>query len=819
MRRRFLSACLLIAAIFGCGGPATQTPVKARRPTGPVPYVIVEREGDPATALAATVLTAGIAPDARASVALAALLETRLAGHWAGSTFVPSGDGFRVEGVIDEHDATTVAAALRTALLTPANAAELPLIKKKLDALAHRPLPIPASSSPDSIGAVAEVARCEATPFSAATPADPNLAIDAVEAWRRAAVGEGRLAFAIVGNAAVATSAADALGAGRWPKAVPLVESPPQTSDEGAAIVEASPGIPAGTARVTIAFRAAHASPVALAAVELANPESALASRLSALAGAHSVAQITDVTATAHPFGGCLSLTLDVTGSRFSDDPAAAAGHVAEVVALARQEVSLLLASSSKSAAIAHSGDAREAAALASWWALVRDDEPSSDRVAVVVRTPPTRETQMGAHAPGGPSASDALKSALEAAKTSAKSPVVESRVRVERGQDELWVLLASPCGTSSERSGDAGISATFLVAAASAGSARIGSDVVLEPWFSPDGVGLVAHGVARAGEDPIAHARRIAGAAARYFAAEPIDAATLSVARGSLLERAESSDAREMAALANALFPDHPSWLDPRGTADALARSSNGAVLARADDLRRGPLRVAVLANTSGEQGSAAVEAADRWIARRSSGIRACGAPPSPSAARVGTYAIDAAGRPAETELALRLPHDDAAARALASWWVSILEGDDGMLATALGSTGLARSWDARLVGPAHDSAFVVRIVSSDAALDNAVAQTRALFDRIRGGALAPDELTRAGARRARYELSSSLDPRARLVVTWRGENSKTAPPTIDALKNFATSFFHDDALVIVAARPPRLEDPNADANHEKSR
>ncbi|MEO7110111.1 MAG: hypothetical protein ABI183_06710 [Polyangiaceae bacterium] len=823
MRSRFSGAkavCSFAAVLLlsgGCGGPGAQTPAAARRPTGPVPYVIVERDGDPATALSATVLTAGITPDARASVALSALLESRLASKWPGASFIPSADGFRIERVIDDHDAAAAGAALRAALLAPATASELPLIKKKLDALAHRPLPIPASSSPDAIGAVAEVARCEATPFSAST-SEQNISAALVEAWRRAAVGEGRLAFAIVGNGATAMAAANALNAAPWPKAAALVESAPQTSDDGAAIVDASPGIPAGTARVTIAFRTARATPAVEAATDLANPESALASRLAALGGARSVAQITDVTATAHPFGGCLSLTLDVTGARFSDDPITAAGRVAEVVALARQEVTLLLTAASAHSSVratAHSGDARDAAALASWWALVRDDAPANDRIAVVVRTPPSREAAASARAPTAASpASDALKNALNAAETAWKSPVVESRVRVEHGQDELWVLVASPCGTSAERSTDAGLSATFLVAAASAGSTRVGRDVVLEPWFSADGVGLVAHGAARAGETPIAHAQRIADAAARYFAAEPIDSATLSVARGSLLERAESSDAKEMAVLANAVFPDHPSWLDPRGTADALARSSNGAVLARADDLRRGPLRVAVLANKNTEQASAAVEAADRWIARKFSGIRMCGASPAPAIARVGTYAFDAAGRPAEAELALRLPHDDAQSRALAAWWVSILEGTDGLLATALGSTGLARSWDARLVGPDRDSALVVRIVSSDAALDPAVAQTRALFDRIRGGALTADEVARAAERKSHDELSSSLDPRARLVATWRGASTKNAVPTLDALRTFASSFFHDDAWVILAARPARLDE----ASHEKT-
>ena len=813
-------ATLAFVALAACGGAAAHAPSLQARPLGPVPCVVIAREGDPATALAATIFTSGLDTDARPAVALAALLEMRLAPKWAGASFIPSGDGFRIVGVVGEGDADATATALRSALLSPVSAAELPRIQKRLDALAHRPLPTPSGASADAKGAVAEIARCDGSPFSAVN--SPVVSFDKVESWRRAAIGEGRLAFAVVGSERIAALVSDALARGpKWPLAAPLAPSAPQAPDESAAIVEAAPGIAPGMTRVTVAFRGARPSAAVAAAAELANPGSALASRLSSLGGAHPLAQIEDVTATAHPFGGCLALTLDIAAGRLADDASGGVGKIAEVVALAHQEVSLLLSSAKTSSNGApesgHAGDPREAAALAAWWALVHDDAPANDRVALVVRTPPSRETASALHNSADSAASDALKKALTTANAALKAPIVEARVRVERGQDELWVLIASPCGTIAERASDSGISATFVVAAASAGSTRTGSAVMLEPWFSSDGVGLVAHGAARSGEDPVAHARRIADAAARYFAADSIDGATLSTTRGTLLAHAESIEARELAMLGNAVYPDHPSWLDPRGTADALGQSSNGSVLVRADDLRRGPLRVAVLANASAEQGSAAVEAADRWVARRSSGLRACAAPPSPPPARVGTYAFDAAGHPSEAQLALRLPHDDLAARNLASWWSSILEGNDGMLATAVGSPGLARSWSARILGPEHDGALVVRIVSSDGALDSAVAQTRALFDRIHGGALTPQDLARARTRRSQGDLTSALDPRARLVTTWRGmpPPGQTPPPTLEALRNFAAAFFRDDAWVIVAARPPRLEETNREKSN----
>jgi hypothetical protein len=42
--------------------------------------------------------------------------------------------------------------------------------------------------------------------------------------------------------------------------------------------------------------------------------------------------------------------------------------------------------------------------------------------------------------------------------------------------------------------------------------------------------------------------------------------------------------------------------------------------------------------------------------------------------------------------------------------------------------------------------------------------------------------------------------------VALWRGTHPQLEP-TLDALHAFAATTLHDDALVIVAARPPRAE------------
>jgi hypothetical protein len=87
-------------------------------------------------------------------------------------------------------------------------------------------------------------------------------------------------------------------------------------------------------------------------------------------------------------------------------------------------------------------------------------------------------------------------------------------------------------------------------------------------------------------------------------------------------------------------------------------------------------------------------------------------------------------------------------------------------------------------------------------------VAQTRALFDRVRAGALDTSDYARARADIDAGALDDGLDPRARIAALFRaapGSPAAHAPPTLEALRAFAARTLADNALVIVAARPPR--------------
>jgi hypothetical protein len=212
--------------------------------------------------------------------------------------------------------------------------------------------------------------------------------------------------------------------------------------------------------------------------------------------------------------------------------------------------------------------------------------------------------------------------------------------------------------------------------------------------------------------------------------------------------------------------------------------------------------------------QADAAARATDRWIARRPGEARSCPLSGAPVPPKPGTYAVEInvqatpgvialpPGSSAEAWLGLALPPNDPVARISAVAIAAMLDGDSGLLARALGG-GLARAWSAKVIGPSRAPALVVRVATAQGALDAAVAQTRALLDRLRQGALAEADRARAVEAQQRGELLSSLEPRARVIQTWTGSTPSTEPPTLELLRAFAASTLRDEALIIVAARP----------------
>jgi hypothetical protein len=804
-----------LAALAGCAAarvapraPSTRAIAETTQTAGHPPVAVLAREGDPSAAVAVAVLTEGIEParGAEVPVALAAIVEARLAAAGiANASVVPGADGFRLRALTPSGErGREVVAAIRAALLAPVGATgpEMPAVTRKLATLAQRPIPDPALYA---------ATRCTGEPFPLPLPKDgaenAPLSAPTVETWRAAIAGLGRVVFAAVGPREEVLALAASVGEGpAWPTAIVPAVGTRSPATDALQVYDATPDLASGAARLTLTLYTPSAERAAAAAESLGRTQGALFARLGALEPA---ARVRDVTATAHVGGGCLVTTVDLPPPDATADPPTALAAAANVV---REQMLIDVADARVSGATArelanHAGDPGEAAERAAFWTLVlgaaspaAPQEPSEPvAVAVGLATGASASDPLAER-------SKAIRAELDRVAAARGEPIAEIRGRLERGQPELWVLLASPCGTEAETEADAGAGAVAAIAAA--GHTR---EEATEGWAAPDGVGVLAHAASAPGETSDALARRVAALAARSFGASSLEPNDVARARGRLLSNsAPGTEARGFAVLADALAPGRPSWILPFGTTESLERSSDGTVRARLDALRTGPLRVAVIANQDASQVDVALSTVDQWIARRPGASGACPSLASIPPPRPGTYALERPGvSPSDAWLAFVLPSFDPAARAAASVVAAALDGPGGLLEKALGS-GLASAWTARVTGPPRAPALVVRVSSAQGSLDAAVAETRALFDRLRLGALTDDDRLRAVHRLAEERLSASLDPKARLIALWRSE--PPAPTlSLDAIRAFVAVTLKDDALILVAARPPRLASTKA--------
>jgi hypothetical protein len=835
IRSRAVVVVALIAT-SSCGGPTrtaagpatprTSVAVGAGRPS----LTVVERDGDARGAVAIAVTTDGIAPDRGAvvGVALGSLVEERLAARGIVEASAAGGwDGWRLRSsVASPADGARLVQIAREAMLEPVGPKDpaLAAVARKVEALAHRPLPD---------RALADMARCTGEAYGIGNEATPS-ALE-LDAWRRAAHGLGRVAVATAGDAALADAVAAALAnAPTWPAATPVVASPSPTADAPAIVYDASGEIPPGGARIIVTARTNTPEQAVASAPVLGDSRGPLASRLAAL---DAPGRLRSVVATAHVDGGCLAATIDLSPRDIASDTA---GRIATAAALARQELAVEISDVAtprdlRRALAMRAADPRDAAERAAWWALSRQRQGRDEIIPTVTvgvaatRDPPEPAVGSNPRRPGPhttPAIADTIRAEIDRATIAWREPVVEGRTRVERGQGEAWVLVASSCGTLPEAGHDAGVGAVMATAAAMRAADET-SDARVEPLVLADGVGVLAHGPARPGESPQAHARRLADVAGRAFAADALDAEHMGRARTALLTRAGELDARALAALGGALYPGHPSWLDPWGTNSGLGSASDSAIAMRAAAIRAGPLRVAVLANVDSAQADAAIRAVDRWVARRPGETRTCPALPTLAPPRSGTYAVEVPSKGlSEALLALPLPAGDEPTRAAAAWVAAALDGPSGMLARAVGGAArgdasgspLTRAWSVAVLGAPHAAALVIRLVAPDTSLDASVAQARAMLDRLHQGAFREEDRARAAVALSRALMAASVEPRERAIHVWRGgrpfvtgpdrvssaeSGAEPSAPSLETLRAFASTELRDDALIIVAARP----------------
>lgn len=779
------------SAISGSSGNTPLVPIEVRALAERPRLTVVNREGDPAPAVAVAVAT-DLGPVATA--ALSALVEARVAASGFATRVHVDRSGFRLEWSSADKDRlerffSAIARAMHDSVV--ASAPEMSLVARRLVALRRAPLDAPELSPIAACTGQPGVSPAEPVP----DPASPSFASE-LERQRRDALHAGRTSVASVGPPSFGDAVASALERSEgWPVGAPPSDPFPSSDVVSSYVAPKSSG---RAARVTVAVRLGDALSAVGVAERLASPRSALRARLAALTDAFRVVEVVGV---ARPRGGCVSVTLTPESALPEGKLDVAAARAA---AIARHEVRLEDALPPNPAVamrqILTAADPRDAASRAAWWDLSTPVAGAEPRSAIVLGVPPSASVR-----PSDPSPSRAFAAELSRALAATAEPVVERKSSIERGQGELWALLASPCGVADEGVLDAGSTALALLSAVA--SHDPSSGVFLEPWVGAEGVGIVAHASPRdERETPLELARRVGDAAARALAAPDLSSSSLAEARASLLSHLERTQGRAgvvFGALAAALSPEHPSWLDPFGVFPRVSGVGVDASRLRLRSLVEGPLRLSVLANVDADQATEVGRVVDRWLVPRTS-TRPC------SAAALGQAKADPVG--------VRLPRDAGLGQALVAapvpavgtvghelslFTALALGGDGGLLEGTFPVGGGVRA-SARVVGTSRAAVLVVDVRAPADVLSAAVGDVRALLHRLATAGLSQAELSRASRILAERDLEARSEPRRRLIQLWSGRNAPLREtPAAPALSTFLTTTFQDPSITVIEGLP----------------
>ena len=711
------------------------------------PINLVVRLGDPRPALAfASAHDAGSV----ASVALSALILARLQAHGiADVVSVPTESGLELAVLCQDKLAARafveqVTAALATPIADRDDA--LLLIQEHLTALRSRSF---------AGRAEATVAHCSGELGTLPGAELPDVRTQAgraqLEKYRKVAFAARSGAFAALGSQEFVNAAADELEQVQaWPTG-DAAEDPWPNADE----ID-SDGAD-GRRRLSVALRVGDTE-AALSSVRVLTAEgSAISSRLRSFFPGYALER---VAFQARPRGACLRVDLTLPDA----DPAPTPKEAAQALSLVSEEMRAALPLGESDHAldenIIEPSDPRIAAARAAWRALTGRQDPGAERRFAALSVHPTERA-----------AFSAWPSVIADLESRAQRAPIETRLRAEPGQGELWVLLGSPCGTLGESNDDAGQGALALTLAARAASA----DVALEPWLTTDAVGLLAHSARKPSESASAHAERVARALARALSERNAGGDAMAMAQRELFSGVGGAPRPGYARLLDALAPDHSAWLEPRGTWASLSLANRDSVAARARDLLRGPLRVAVLANQDDAQAALAARALGRWFAPWRDDPRRCLAT-AERAARSGEIALTVPDA-ANTESAyLGLPFPsrlkfDREAEAFAA----LLNAPRGPLSRALSDESLNASARAAIIGGGRAAALVIEIHASDEDTRKATLAVRRALDRLLSVPLSNEDVAAAERAAEQRALSASLDPRRRIVDSWRGGASET--------------------------------------------
>ncbi|MCB9580738.1 MAG: hypothetical protein H6717_27160 [Polyangiaceae bacterium] len=749
----------------GAAHPRLEVREAERRP----PIARVDRQGDPFPAVAVAIAHDG---GSALSTGLAALLEKRLSAAGFPDVMArPHELGFQLSTLVDSPAAAGrfVQAAAR-ALATPvsANEAGVAEAKKRLAALKARTWSSPAEAA---------VAHCTGELGVAPGAAVPEAAPTTLDGWRRQVDSHQSVAFAVLGPRAVLDAATDALaGTPEWPDQSPPNDPWPSADAAGATALDPS------TQRLSLALRVADAPKALATARALGERSAVLSARLQTLDPSWHLERIV---ATTRPRGACLRLDARVDGKN-ADVRSADVAHVA---LLLRQEAERTLQHAKADwwaveDGVLRAADPREATSVAAWRALSGRQSGAATRSALSYV---------------GRMRGRDLPAALAAAQHESAQHFLEERTRVEPGQGEMWVLLASPCGTAGETNEDAGLAALMLhTLALRRPTVR---DVVIEPWTSSDGVGLLAHAPRSSpNETSTELARRIADALGRTFAATRLATPQVAEARTELLERVGPGPRPGFWLTVDSVVPGHPGWLEPHGTFASLSAIQSHEVESARRTLLAGPLRMAVIANSDPNQVETARARLEEWLRPLRGQAMSC---PKHAAviAKRGELTLQTADESGEAlgYVALALPAGRRVSRE-AEILTYLLNRPGGYLDQAIGSAGLG-SARAELLGGRRAQGLIIEVHAFPDRGDDAVAQVRALLGRLARGAVSQKDLDLAERELSRARLGATLDPRQRVVDLWLG--GEQSPATLATLRRYLATALRPEAQIVVRVTP----------------
>lgn len=768
---------------MGCGAgqrpngrPADgKSPVAERRSDDRPPLVLVARSGDPNGSVAfAAAHDAGSA----ASAAASAVLATRLREQGFGEVRTRAQAlGFTLDApVSSESDARRFIETLSRALATPVRPGEsgLDAAQAALVGLGARRLPGPAMAAVSECAGELGVRADEALPDRARLPALVGGVFSSVRTVERAA-------FGAVGSEALLEAAEDALAdGGDWPSGPPVNDAWPGRNF--AAVDFAS----AESRRLSMALRLPSAG-VALGVAEaLGDSRSTLARRLETLRPPW---RLERVSASVRPRGACLRAdALPPPG-----DPGPTGLEVAKVLALVSDEIDREVALAGRSSgsaleeALVRPTDPGEAAAAAAWRGLAERLPAGAARRLVAYAAPLSDRTRV-----------DLGRGMAELREAQARS-MFELRARTEMGQAGFWLLVASTCGTGGESLADAGEAASLVSALTLAQKSSDG--VSFEPWIATDGVGILAHAPRHSpAESPVEQARRVASALGDLLStARPTPTVRLTAHEG-LLDSLGRAPRPGLSLSLEELTQGHPSWLEPRGTIQALGAAASKSFDAALQHWLGSPLRLAVLANGDASQADIARRELERWISPvRGDAVR-CPAP-----GRVEPRSGDVTLTTTEGEVTesayvgVPVPRFEGRLPLEVRATVFLLNRRGGWLDRALGD--LPAQASATALGGPRAAALIVRVAAPAEVREQALARIRALFDRFPSGVATSAEVTLADRELGRADAAERRDPRRRIVELWRGAG---APGRLDAAKlvKFQADLGRTGRLVVLVQR-----------------